>query len=117
MPEEHYGQGIPKHVEAPDLSHTLRNIFNDLLGRHLELNKEFEQTHNALRPRGRIQIHPRDIACCLNSFPLKGEHPEASQRRRQNPLPGLGNWPFSGPVRNYTPIGQRSQAPAGRSAC
>uniref|UniRef100_A0A8C5PJY0 Uncharacterized protein n=1 Tax=Leptobrachium leishanense TaxID=445787 RepID=A0A8C5PJY0_9ANUR len=63
-------RGLPDTEESPaDLIPTLTSIFNTLLDRPNSTPIAFVRAHRALRPRGTGP--PRDVICCLESFPIK----------------------------------------------
>uniref|UniRef100_A0A8C5LRC0 Uncharacterized protein n=1 Tax=Leptobrachium leishanense TaxID=445787 RepID=A0A8C5LRC0_9ANUR len=63
-------RGLPDTEDSPtQLIPTLTSIFNTLLDRPNATPIAFVRAHRALRPRGTGP--PRDVICCLESFPLK----------------------------------------------
>lgn len=66
-------RGVPESIDSQMIPQALAAIFNDLLGRPPETPVKMERAHRALRPRGRESDPPRDIICCITSFPLKEE--------------------------------------------
>lgn len=66
-------RGLPKPIEPSQLTRTTVALFNDLLERPPDAPIELARLHRALRPRLKDTDPPRDVVCCLVSFPQKEE--------------------------------------------
>lgn len=64
---------IPETVDPDQIIPALQRVFNSLLERQEDMDIEFVRAHRALRARGPDTAPPRDIICCLQSYPLKEE--------------------------------------------
>lgn len=64
-------RGIPACVEADQVTLALQRVFNSLLERPEDTAIDFVRAHRALGAKGPDSQPPRDIICCLQSFPLK----------------------------------------------
>lgn len=66
-------RGIPEKVEPAQIKQALQAVFIELLERPKETDIDFVKAHRALAARPADTAPPRDIICCLQSFPLKEE--------------------------------------------
>ncbi|XP_077341435.1 uncharacterized protein LOC143986902 [Lithobates pipiens] len=66
-------RGVPETVAPDQIPSALRSIFNNLLENPADTPIDFVCAHRALRARPAEAAPPRDIICCLQSFPLKEE--------------------------------------------
>ncbi|CAH2248957.1 Hypothetical predicted protein [Pelobates cultripes] len=74
-------RGMPEGEETENVVELLTALFCQILGNQAPPDIRFERAHRALRPRNR-DGDPRDIICCLHSFPLKER---IMQRARTRP--------------------------------
>lgn len=74
-------RGIPETVDPDQIIPALQRVFNSLLDRQEDTDIEFVSAHRALRARGPDTAPPRDIICCLQSYPLKED---IMRRARRN---------------------------------
>ncbi|CAH2300793.1 Hypothetical predicted protein [Pelobates cultripes] len=74
-------RGMPEGEETENVAELLTALFRQILGNQAPPDIRFERAHRALRPRNR-DGDPRDIICCLHSFPLKER---IMQRARTRP--------------------------------
>ncbi|CAH2245177.1 Hypothetical predicted protein [Pelobates cultripes] len=74
-------RGVPEGEGPENVEELLTALFLQILGTDAPPNIRFERAHRALRPRIR-DGDPRDIICCLHSFPLKDR---IMQRARTRP--------------------------------
>ncbi|CAH2306508.1 Hypothetical predicted protein [Pelobates cultripes] len=82
-------RGVPEAEGEEDAEEVLTGLFNMLLQEEAPHQFEFERAHRATRPR-LPEDGPRDLICCLHSFPVKDsimkrarERPEWTYRNAQ----------------------------------
>ncbi|CAH2286110.1 Hypothetical predicted protein [Pelobates cultripes] len=80
-------RGVPESEGPENAEALLTELFCSLLPPSPPPTIEFERAHRALRSRA-VEEGPRDLICCLHSFPVKNAI-MAKARERQN-------WPFRG---------------------
>lgn len=74
-------RGMPEIIELNKIKQALQAVFNRLPKCPKDTNIDFVRTHRALNPRPAAL--PRDIICCLHSFPLKEEILNKARRNDQ----------------------------------
>lgn len=72
-------RGIQETMDPDQIIPTLQRVFNILLERQEDTDIEFVRAHWALRARGPDTAPPRDIICCLQSYP-GGHHEKGPQK-------------------------------------
>ncbi|CAH2315849.1 Hypothetical predicted protein [Pelobates cultripes] len=80
-------RGVPESEGEEDAEAILTELFHTLLQTATPQRIEFERAHRALRPRS-LEEGPRDMICCLHSFPTKN-----AIMRKACDRP---TWPFRG---------------------
>ncbi|CAH2300865.1 Hypothetical predicted protein [Pelobates cultripes] len=80
-------RGIPEADEGENAAEVLTNLFRTILHTDAPQTFEFERAHRTLRPRS-AEDGPRDMICCLHSFPIKDT---IMRKARERPT-----WPFQG---------------------
>ncbi|CAH2254895.1 Hypothetical predicted protein [Pelobates cultripes] len=82
-------RGVPETAGGENATEVLSGLFKMLLQEEAPECFEFERAHRAARPRS-IEDGPRDLICCLHSFPVKElimrkarERPEWTYRNSQ----------------------------------
>ncbi|CAH2292096.1 Hypothetical predicted protein [Pelobates cultripes] len=80
-------RGVPEAEGAEDAQNTLKELFRSIMLPTLLPHIEFDRAHRALRPRN-AGDGPRDLICCLSSFPVKND---IMTKARERP-----SWPFRG---------------------
>ncbi|CAH2223861.1 Hypothetical predicted protein [Pelobates cultripes] len=63
-------RGIQEAERGENAEEVLRGLFRLVLQADAPQKIEFERAHRALRPRS-LEDGPRDMICCLHSFPVK----------------------------------------------
>ncbi|CAH2276357.1 Hypothetical predicted protein [Pelobates cultripes] len=63
-------RGVPETEGTKNVIDTLMELFRSILYPTPLPEIEFERAHRALRPRN-VEDGPRDLICCLHSFPVK----------------------------------------------
>lgn len=64
-------RGLPESMDIDQISPTITEIFNNLLGRPPLTVIKMERVHRALKPRGKATDPPRDVICHIEDFQLK----------------------------------------------
>ncbi|CAH2295381.1 Hypothetical predicted protein [Pelobates cultripes] len=66
-------RGIPEAPEGTNenITQTLTNLFNQLLGRPVDTPIKLDRVHRAIRPKVLANETPRDIICRIHHFPIK----------------------------------------------
>ncbi|CAH2221760.1 Hypothetical predicted protein [Pelobates cultripes] len=76
-------RGVPETEGPEDAVAILTELFCSLLQPSPPTEIEFERAHRALRPRT-VEEGPRDLICCLHSFPVKNTIMLKARERHQN---------------------------------
>ncbi|CAH2294008.1 Hypothetical predicted protein [Pelobates cultripes] len=80
-------RGVPETEGTENVNDTLMELFRSLLHPTPLPEIEFERAHRALRPCN-VEDGPRDLICCLHSFPVKNTIMVKARERQ--------TWPFRG---------------------
>ncbi|CAH2272690.1 Hypothetical predicted protein [Pelobates cultripes] len=80
-------RGVPEAEGTENAEEVLKELFQSLLQSPQPRQIELERAHRALRPRA-VEDGPRDLTCCLHSFPVKNA---IMTKAREQPT-----WPFRG---------------------
>ncbi|CAH2297157.1 Hypothetical predicted protein [Pelobates cultripes] len=81
-------RGIPEAEGPPeDVVEILTELFQSILQPTSPQHIEFERAHRTMRPRT-LEDGPRDLICCLHSFPVKDT---IMRKARERPT-----WPYRG---------------------
>ncbi|CAH2325623.1 Hypothetical predicted protein [Pelobates cultripes] len=80
-------RGVPETDRDENAGEVLAELFQAILHMDTPQQIEFERAHRALRPRS-LEEGPRDLICCLHSFPVKDA---IMKKARERPT-----WPYRG---------------------
>ncbi|CAH2248810.1 Hypothetical predicted protein [Pelobates cultripes] len=80
-------RGVPESEGEENAEEILTELFQTLLPVTPPQRFKFERAHRALRPRS-LEDGPRDLVCCLHSFPVKDS---IIRKARERPT-----WPYRG---------------------
>ncbi|CAH2312664.1 Hypothetical predicted protein [Pelobates cultripes] len=80
-------RGVPETEGRENAEEILTELFRSLLQPSPLPEIEFERAHRTLRPQA-AEDGPRDLICCLHSFPVKNTIMAKAQERQ--------TWPFRG---------------------
>ncbi|XP_040195108.1 vomeronasal type-2 receptor 26-like [Rana temporaria] len=94
--------GIPESVESDQIVPALQRVFNSLLERQEDTVIDFVRAHRALRARGPDDAPPRDIICCLQSFPLKEDIMRKARGKQAYRFQWHGYYVVPGSITNHT---------------
>lgn len=70
-------------IEGDQIPYALVGLFNSLLCNPPQTPIAMERINRALRPKGRENVPPRDIICCIVDYKLKKEIIKQARGRQQ----------------------------------